>query len=66
MYISKGRNQREICEFGVLEKGLGGDLKRKLGVIGRWMEFEAVSLSEVIKGVNMDRKDKRTTILESL
>lgn len=37
--------------------------KKKGGVIGRWMVLEAISLGEVIKGVNMDIKDKRTTIL---
>ena len=33
-------------------------MKKKLGVIGKWMVFKAVSLSEVTKGVNTDGEDE--------
>lgn len=42
----------------------GLEIKR-LCVIGRGMVFEAMSLGEIIEGVNVDRKDKRPTILSS-
>lgn len=62
MSISDPRRQSqgERCEFRVLEKGSGW--REKNGVTGRWMVFEAMNMGEIIKGVNMDRKDKRTTI----
>ena len=55
--IQRELSKKKICGSNILEKGPSWRLKI-LGIIDRKMVFEAMSLGEIVKGVNMDRKQE--------